>query len=306
VSTHALASLAALGAVVVWGGSFAATKPWLAELSPATLLFARTIVAALFVGGALAARGRLRPLPLREWPTLVALSGAGLVATQLLQAWALTRSTSANTAWLVGLSPIVTAMGGAMLLGERLTGKLGGLALAFAGAMLVVTGGASPVAVLALPSTHGDLLTLLSTVTWTAYTLLGRRFLLRHDAVLVTAHVLAIASLAYLPAVTTGRAWQELAALSGHGWLAIAYLGLGCSGVAFALYVVALERLEASQAAAFIYIEPLVAQLVSLVVLHEPLTPTVLVGGAAILAGVYLVSRADAGPESGSSIQGSD
>jgi drug/metabolite transporter (DMT)-like permease len=294
VSTRTLASLAALGAVVVWGGSFAATKHGLAELSPATLLFARTVVAAMFVAAALALRGRLRPLPMREWPTLVALSVAGLVLTQLLQAWALIRSTSANTAWLVGLSPIVTAIGGAVLLGEGLEGKIGGLALAFAGAMLVVTGGASPAAVLALPSTHGDLLTLLSTVTWAAYTILGRRFLLRHDALLVTAHVLVIASLAYVPALLTGRAWHELAALSGHGWLAIAYLGLGCSGVAFTLYVVALERLEASQAAAFIYIEPLVAQLVSLVVLGEPLTPAVLAGGVAILAGVYLVSRADA------------
>ena len=138
MSTRTLASLAALGAVVVWGGSFAATKRGLAELSPVTLLFARTIVAAVFVGVALAVRGRLRALPIGEWPALVALSVAGLVATQLLQAWALTRSTSANTAWLVGLSPIVTAMGGALLLGERLAGKIGGLALAFAGAMLVV------------------------------------------------------------------------------------------------------------------------------------------------------------------------
>lgn len=140
MSSRTFASLAALGAVVVWGGSFAATKRGLTELSPATLLFTRTVVAAIFVGAALAVRGRLRPLPTREWPALVALSVAGLVATQLLQAWALTRSTSANTAWLVGLSPIVTAMGGALLLGERLAGKLGGLALAFAGAMLVVSG----------------------------------------------------------------------------------------------------------------------------------------------------------------------
>ena len=297
MSTRTVASLAALVAVVVWGGSFAATKRGLQELSPATLLFARTAVAAIFVGGALAVRGRLRLLPAREWPTLAVLSVAGLVATQLLQAWALVRSTSANTAWLVGLSPVVTVAGGALLLGERLAGKIVGLALAFAGAMLVVTGGASPATVLALPSTRGDLLTLLSTLTWTVYTIVGRRFLVRHDAVVVTAHVLAIASLAYVPALLAGHAVQELAGLSAQGWLAIAYLGLGCSGVAFALYVVALERLEASQAAAFIYIEPLVAQLVSLVVLHEPLTPAVLVGGAAILSGVYLVSRADATSE---------
>jgi drug/metabolite transporter (DMT)-like permease len=286
-----LALLAALVAVVVWGGSFVATKEALRELSPGTLLFARTIAGALSVGGVLLLRRRLQPIPVRDWPTLAALALAGLVCTQLLQAWALLRSTSANTAWLVGLNPIVTALCGAAILGERLAGRMGGLTLGFAGAVLVVSGGASPAALLALPSARGDLLTLLSTLTWTAYTIIGRRFVVRHDPVVVTAWVLAIASLAYLPAVLAGGAWTELAALSSRGWIALAYLGVGCSGVAFVLYVAALERLEVSEAAAFIYVEPLVAQLVSVTVLGEPLTPAVLAGGAAILIGVYLVSR---------------
>src|SRR5689334_9174253 len=95
------AALGALVAVIVWGGSFAATKRLLAEVSPGTILLGRTVLATLFIAGGLALRGRLRAFPVRDWPRLVRLSLLGLVLTQLLQAYALRHSSSANTAWLV-------------------------------------------------------------------------------------------------------------------------------------------------------------------------------------------------------------
>jgi drug/metabolite transporter (DMT)-like permease len=288
------AALQALVAVIVWGASFAATKRLLVELSPESLLFTRTVLGALPVVVALALRGRLRAIPARDWPRLAGLALLGLVLTQLLQAWALERSTSAKTAWLVALNPVVTALLAAWLLGERLAGRVAGLAIAFAGTVLVVSDGSSLAAALALPSTRGDLLTLLSTGTWALYTIHGRSFVGRHSAPLVTAHVLAAAAAAFaLPFLAAGG-WRELARLSAGGWLCLAYLGVGCSGLAFMLYYGALERLEASQVAAFIYVEPLVAQVLSVVLLGEPLTAAVAGGGGAILAGVYLVSRPEA------------
>jgi drug/metabolite transporter (DMT)-like permease len=98
----------------------------------------------------------------------------------------------------------------AVLIGERLAGKALGLAVAFAGAVLVVTGGSS----LGLPSTRGDLLTVVSTFTWALYTIYGRDFITRHDPSLVTAHVLGFAAMANLPGFLSSTAWQELAQLS--------------------------------------------------------------------------------------------
>src|SRR5262249_37487868 len=139
---RAVAALRALVAVTVWGASFAATKRLLAELSPESVLFARTVLGTLLVGAGLVLGGRWRPIPARDWPALLVLAVVGLVLTQVLQAHALERSTSANTAWLVALNPVVTALLAAWLLGERLAGKMAGLALAFGGAGLVVSGGA--------------------------------------------------------------------------------------------------------------------------------------------------------------------
>jgi drug/metabolite transporter (DMT)-like permease len=285
------AALQALVAVTVWGASFAATKRVLAELSPGSVLFTRTVLGTGLVAGGLALRGRLRPLARREWPHLLGLALLGLVLTQLLQAFALERSTSANTAWLVALNPVVTALLASWLIGEQLAGKAAGLALAFAGAVLVVSRGSSLAAMLALPAARGDGLTLVSTLTWALYTIYGRGFVVRHDPPLVTAHLLGTAVLAFTPSFVVAEGWRELGALSAGGWLCLAYLGLGCSGLAFMLYYGALEHLEASQVAAFIYLEPLIAQALSVATLGEPLSAAGLAGGAAILAGVYLVSR---------------
>lgn len=290
-ASRTAAVVGALVAVSIWGASFAATKRLLAEVSPGTVLLTRTVLATLLVAGGLAFRGRLRSFPARDWPRLVVLSLLGLVLTQLLQAYALERSTSANTAWLVALGPLVTALLAAWLLGERLGGRVAGLVLAFGGALLVVSGGLSLGAALRLPSTRGDALTLLSTGTWALYTVYGRGFAAGRHPPLVTSHLLGVASLLYVPAFVLESGWRELAGLSTTGWLCLAYLGLGCSGLAFMLYGAALEHLEASQVAAFIYLEPLIAQALAVTLMGEPLTAAVLAGGAAILAGVYLVTR---------------
>jgi drug/metabolite transporter (DMT)-like permease len=283
----------ALTAVVVWGASFASTKRLLSEMAPETILFARCVFGIAPLVVLLAWRGRLRLLPAREWPRIVGFALLGLLATQLLQAFALERSSSANTAWLVALNPVVTAVLAAWLIGEGLTGKVAGLAIAFAGALLVLSGGHSFTEVLGLPSTRGDLLTLVSTVTWALYTIYGRSFVSKHDPALVTAHVLGCAALALAPFFLVRSGWDELARLSPTGWMCLFYLGFACSGVAFMLYYAALEHLEASQVAAFIYIEPVIAQALSVAFLGEPLTASLLAGGAAILLGLWLVSHAE-------------
>jgi drug/metabolite transporter (DMT)-like permease len=285
----------ALAAVVIWGGSFAGTKHLLSDLSATTLLFTRTVLGMLTIVVLLAARGRrLRVLPARTWPRLAALSLLGMVTTQLLQAWALGVSGSAKTAWLVAVNPVVTAAMAVVVLGESLRGKVLGLAVAFVGVLLVTGEGRPPAELMVLPSTRGDLLTLLSTLTFAYYTVLGRRQAIEGDPPILALHIIAFAALGYLPGFVASGGLQQLARLSAPEWLALVYLGAGCSGIAFFLYYLALEHLEASRAASFIYIEPLIAQVLGVLYMDEPLSAVVLAGGVAIVMGIYLVSRSAA------------
>ena len=287
-----MAVAGAFASVVIWGASFAATKQVLAELSVETLVFARAVLGTALVAGILTMRCGFVRVRRRDFAALIALSLVGNVLPQWLQGQALLRSTAASTAWLVALSPVVTAILACWLLGERLAGRAAGIGVAFLGTLLVVSGGRSPSAALGLPSTRGDVLTLVSTVSWALYTIYGRRFVAGYPAAVAMVHLLAVSVVVFLPGFVARAGWQELAALSKAGWLDVLFLGLCCSGLGFTLWYAALETMDASQVAAFIYVEPLVTQVLARVMLGEPFDAATLLGGAAILIGVYLVSRA--------------
>jgi drug/metabolite transporter (DMT)-like permease len=287
-------ALAALVAVVLWGGSFAVTKLALAELSVATLVFGRALLGTVLVAAFLLVRGGFVRLRREDFYPMIALALLGNVLPQVLQAHALRLSSASSTAWLVALIPVVTAILANRLVGERLGGRAAGIAVAFAGTFLVVSAGAPFREVLRLPSTGGDGLTLASTVSWALYTIYGREFVGRYAPAVAMSHLLATSVVFFAPTFVVERGWTEIVALSPAGWLSLLYLGIGCSGIAFTLWYAALERMEASQVAAFIYLEPLVAQILARVWLGEGLRAATLAGGAAILLGVYLVSRGPA------------
>ena len=76
----------------------------------------------------------------------------------------------------------------------------------------------------------------------------------------------------------------HLSAMDGAGWACLLAVGVIHSGAAYCLYFSALKALPGQEAAILSYIDPLVAVLVSLAVLREPVTPLQLLGGAMILA----------------------
>lgn len=85
---------------------------------------------------------------------------------------------------------------------------------------------------------------------------------------------------------------QEYLALSPTGALAIVFLGVGCSGLGYLFWYTALERLEASQVAAFLYVEPLFTLAAAVALLGESVAVSTVVGGVLVLLGVLAVQTA--------------
>jgi drug/metabolite transporter (DMT)-like permease len=284
--------LQALLAVVFWGLSFVATKAALREVSPPTLIAVRFALGVALLLGLLARRGQ-RLLPPRDaWGGLALMGFVGVLVHQALQAVGLTLTTAVKTGWLIGLTPVWSALLAAAFLGERFgPARLLGLAAGFAGAVLVVTAGRPPGEVLGLPSTRGDLLILASTLNWAVYTVLGRGLLKRLGALQATAGALTLGWLMVLPWFAWRQGWRELGGLSPAGWAAVAFLGIACSGLGYLFWYGALERLDASQVAALLYLEPLVTLAAAAALLGEPVGLTTVAGGLLVLGGVVLVQR---------------
>jgi drug/metabolite transporter (DMT)-like permease len=285
--------LGAFLAIVFWGISFVATKAVLRELSPLAVNVARGSLGTVLLFAILAVR-RQNPFPPRRALLPVALLGLGGVAFhQWLQAYALTMTSAVNTGWLIGLIPVWSALLAAALGRERFGArKVLGLAVGFGGALVVVTRGQLGSGLLALPSTRGDLLVLASTVNWAVYTTLGQGTIRSLGPARTTAGAMLFGWLFLIPPFLAVSGPAEFAHVSTAGWGALLFLGLLCSGLGHLFWYSALDRLEPSRVAAFLYIEPLVTLAAAALYLGEPVGVATVVGGLLVLGGVVLVQRA--------------
>lgn len=74
-----------------------------------------------------------------------------------------------------------------------------------------------------------------------------------------------------------------LGSMTAAGWGSLLTVGIVHTGVAYCMYFSSLKELPGQKAAILSYIDPLVAVLISVTVLHEPLTVTQAIGGGLIL-----------------------
>jgi drug/metabolite transporter (DMT)-like permease len=110
----------------------------------------------------------------------------------------------------------------------------------------------------------------------------------RHKALAVSAWNMVLGALILAPWLPEGAA--QFASASDEAVLAVIYLGIVPSLVAYATWAVALSRLPASRASNFMYCVPPVATLLGFLWLGEVPTPLGAAGGVMALAGVAVVN----------------
>ena len=71
--------------------------------------------------------------------------------------------------------------------------------------------------------------------------------------------------------------------MSGTGWLCLLIVGLVHTGITYCLYFTALKDIPGQEAAILSYVDPLVAVMISVFVLGEPMTVVQIIGGLLIL-----------------------
>lgn len=276
-------------AIVFWGASFVATKRALDGFTPLALVALRFGIGAAFIAGLQAARRR-PILPERADVARCLLLGLVLVTHITVQAFALRHTSAHHSGWLVALTPVAIAIGAAVFLGERVPGRAwGGIALATAGALLVVFSGGLRLDDASL----ADLTVLGTCATWASYTLLGRAPVARSGAFRVTPLVMAVAALVAGAAAFVVPPPAPARPLAPDAWsvFSVIVLGLGASGIAFTAWAAAVDRVGATRAGTLLYFQPFVTFALSFTLPGEHFTWLALAGGPIVLLGVALAGR---------------
>lgn len=290
---HTRPILSALFAVVIWGGTFIATKIALTEASPVTIIWTRFGIGVIILGIAVLARRQFALPAKSDLPYLILLGLIGVTFHQWLQATGLQTARATTTAWIVATIPVFTALLGWLVLKEKMGWmRVGGIVIAALGVLLIVSEGNVSALFTGETGTIGDLLILISAVNWAVYTILSRRELARHPAARMMFYVMLFGWLfACIWMFGFGPGLSELPRLTASGWTSILILGIFGSGLAYIAWYDALQAIPASQLGVFINIEPLVTMLLAPFLIKESFSPISLIGGAIIIFGVWLVNR---------------
>ncbi len=135
----------------------------------------------------------------------------------------------------------------------------------------------------------GDLILIGASVAWAIYTILGPKLIARYDPLVATTYASAAGAVMLLPFAVPG--FGKLAHAGLSAWASIIYLAPLGTTLAFVLYYDSVRSLGATRTSAFTLLVPVFGVSSSILVLGEPLRAGLAVGGAIVLAGLWLVQR---------------
>jgi drug/metabolite transporter (DMT)-like permease len=281
---------------MIWGLPYLFIKIAVGEVSPATLVFARTAVALVVLVPVAVAQSALMPA-LRHWRPAAVFAALEMGLPWLLLGHAETRISSALAGLLLAAVPIIGAVVTG-LLGDRhnlAPVRVAGMALGVVGVGLLVgidaTGG------------HLDWLSvaemlIVATCYAVAPIVIDRMDNPAPALGTVTVSVLMV-TVVYTPVGLPGLVAAAPLAPTTLG--AIAVLGLVCTALAFILFFRLIAAAGPVRAVVITFVNPAVAIVLGVLVLSEQLTAGMILGFPLVLFGSWLATRptrhdAGAGP----------
>lgn len=287
-----LTILGLVGATAGWGIGATMTRLAVTELAPLTTTCLRFGLGALLLLAVLIWRGEIRSLPSRgEWLPLLVLGALGVTAFGALHTTGLQWTGAAEGALIQGMSPLLTLLLAARLVGEpirrgQILGGLtavAGLAVLLLGATTAWGGGTDRLL--------GDLILVAGCICWTGYNISVRLTAGRLRLGESSAHALLVGTLLLVPFAAMEPAPVPLAQVGMMSWLAVGYLALVSTCLAYIWWNDGIRKIGAGRASMFSFVGPVAAILSAIPLLGEWPGPAQLIGGVLILGGLLVANN---------------
>lgn len=249
-------------------------------LASGELALYRAVLAALLIGGyLLLARQKLDLAGIRRELLLLLLSGVAMGFNWILlfQAYRYTTVSVATLSYY--FAPVIVTVLSPVLFHEKLSRRqIVCFVMSTVGLVLVIG-----VTDLARGGSHftGILFGLGAAVLYATVILLNKS--IRNISGIHRTFLQFLAAILVLIPYVACTGSFHLAGMPALGWGCLLVVGLFHTGVTYCMYFSALKELSGQEASILSYIDPLVAVVISVLVLHEPITASQLAGGILIL-----------------------
>ncbi|MNX94835.1 putative amino-acid metabolite efflux pump [compost metagenome] len=235
----------------------------------------------------------VRPSP-RQWLQLLLLGFFGIFFYNLCFFYGLHYINASRASLIVALNPAVIGLASWLLFKERLNrAKVVGIAICMAGASMVIVSRDPQLLAGGADTWLGDLLIFGCVLGWGVYSLFSKE--LNHTlgpVQTVTYSILLGTVMLWMTCIVRGEvSVTAIAHLGAQQWLSLLYLGVLGSALAYIGYYDGIRKIGATRSGVFIALNPLTAVILGALLLDEPLTLAMCLGGGLILAGIFLCNK---------------
>lgn len=272
---------------LVWGSTYLAIRVGVRTMPPFTLAAIRYLVAGAVLlpigwySGSRAERTRDRP-GRRQWGAMLLLGAMLPAGGNGVVSWAEVKLPSGIAALLIGTVPLWMVLADG-LLSRRMPGLARWLALAIGlvGVAVLSGAGSGPVAV------GATIAALLASVSWGVGSALQTRLPVPSRPLLMSGMELVCGgAVLTVIALVRGELTFAVDHVSAQSWWALLYLIGPGSLLAMTCYVYALDRLPTTTVSTYAFVNPVVAVVLSLVLLDEHLSLGQAAGGSLVVLAV--------------------
>lgn len=250
----------------------------LLRVSSATLLF---WITSLFVRGKRIERG--------DWPIFILCGLTGVAANQSLFFSGLELTTPVHASLIMTTNPILVLVFAYFILRNRITWrKVLGIATGFAGALFLVAAGKQVVE--EQEYMLGDMMIFLNATSYAIYLVIVKRLISKYPPLTVIKWVFTIGLGFVIPLGFTQLTNTNWSAFTSEAWLGVIYVIICVTFLAYLLNIYALQRVTPATVAFYIYLQPLLAAILSVIFGMDTLNITTVISGILIFIGVFLVS----------------
>jgi drug/metabolite transporter (DMT)-like permease len=219
---------------------------------------------------------------------LMACGLFGVALNQMFFFIGLNWTTPINASLIMTTTPILVLIASAIYLGERITGlKIAGIALGALGAGILIAYGER---VNFGDGWKGDLMVFLNASFYGIYLVIVKKLMARYHPLTVVKWVFIFGLCFVFPLSFTGLWQTEWMTFTPGIWLAVAYVLICTTFLAYLFNAFALSVVNPSVVSIYIYLQPLLATLIALLAGSDQLSPIKIIAALLIFAGVYMVS----------------
>ncbi len=285
-------TLLAFGIVYfVWGSTFLAIRIGVREMPPFLMAAIRFLLAGLILLVWMVVKRAALPTA-KQWASVTLLAVLIFVGDYGLVFWAEQRVPSGITAVMLATIPVFMSLSEILFLGtQKLTARLAVALLAgIAGVLVLVSHsfglGEQPIA------TSGAIALLIASMSWSIASALSRKLPLPESKPMSSAaQMLTGGILLTLTSSALGEFHGfRVQSVSREAWLALAYLIVAGSIVAFTAYVWLIHHESPTRVGTYAYVNPVVAVILGYFFGGEAIGPRTLMGTMLVLVSVLVIT----------------